>query len=56
METARNRRTGFLDSGTTCHMTPYISDFIPGSLMETDKYIKIEDDHFITEEKQEKIR
>ena len=28
-----------LDSGTTCHMTPDIWDFIPGVLVETDKYI-----------------
>ena len=27
-----------LDSGATCHMTPYVSDFIPGSLEDTDKY------------------
>ena len=26
-----------LDSGATCHMTPEISDFIPGSLEDTDK-------------------
>ena len=26
-----------LDSGETCHMTPEISDFVPGSLTETDK-------------------
>ena len=28
-----------LDSGATCHMTPEVSDFIPGSLDDTDKYI-----------------
>ena len=26
-----------LDSGATCHMTPQVSDFIPGSLENTDK-------------------
>ena len=26
-----------LDSGATCHMTPEVSDFIPGSLGDTDK-------------------
>ena len=26
-----------LDSGATCHMTPELSDFIPGSLEDTDK-------------------
>ena len=28
-----------LDSGATCHMTPNVSDFIPGSLEDTDKHI-----------------
>ena len=28
-----------LESGATCHMTPDISDFILGSLVEIDKYI-----------------
>ena len=28
-----------LDSVATCHMTPEVSDFIPGSLEDTDKYI-----------------
>ena len=28
-----------LDSVATCHMTPQVSDFIPGSLEDTDKYI-----------------
>ena len=28
-----------LDPSATCYMTPEISDFIPGSLTETDKYI-----------------
>ena len=30
-----------LYSDATCHMTPDISDFIPGSLVKTDKYIEI---------------
>ena len=37
-----------LDSGVTCHMTPKVSDFIPGSLAETDKYIKVADGNFVT--------
>ena len=37
-----------LDSGATCHMTPNISDFIPGSLAETDKYTKVADGNFVT--------
>ena len=38
-----------LDSGLTCHMTLDISGFVPGSLVETDKYIKVADGYFITE-------
>ena len=37
-----------LDSGETCHTTPEISHFIPGSLVETDKYIKVSDGKFVT--------
>ena len=35
-----------LDSGETCHMTPDISDFILGSLVEIDKYIEVVFGHF----------
>ena len=37
-----------LDSGATFHMTLEISDFIPGSLVETDKYIEVADENFVT--------
>ena len=37
-----------LDSGSTCHMTPEVSDFIPGSLQDKDKYIEVADGHHIT--------
>ena len=37
-----------LDSGATCHMTPEVSDFIPGSLEDTDKYIEVTDGHHVT--------
>ena len=37
-----------LDSVTTCPMTPDISDLIPGSFVETDKYIEIADGNFVT--------
>ena len=37
-----------LDSGATCHMTPYILGFIPGSLEDTDKHIKVSDRHHVT--------
>ena len=36
------------DWGATCHMTPEISDFIMGSLVETDKYIEVADGIFFT--------
>ena len=34
-----------LDSGATCHMTPEFSDYIPGTLEDTDKYIEVADRH-----------
>ena len=37
-----------LESGVTCHMTPDISDFIPGQLVETEKYIEVADGNFFT--------
>ena len=37
-----------LDSGATCHMTPEVLDFIPGSLEDTDKYIEVADGHHVT--------
>ena len=36
-----------LDSGATCHMTPQVSDFILGSLEDTDKYIEVADVHYV---------
>ena len=36
-----------LDSGATCHMTPQVSDFIPGSLEDTDKHIEVAYGHHI---------
>ena len=36
-----------LDSGSTCQMTPEVSDFIPGSLEDTDKYIEVADVHHV---------
>ena len=32
-----------LDSGCTCHMTPYPTDFLPGSLEVEDKLVEIAD-------------
>ena len=37
-----------LDSGATCHMTPEVTDFIPGSLEDTDKFIEVVDGHNVT--------
>ena len=34
-----------LDSGATCHMTPEVSDFIPGSLEDKYKKIEVADGH-----------
>ena len=36
------------DSGATCHMTPEVTDFIPGSLEDTDKFIEVADGHHVT--------
>ena len=40
-----------LDSGATCHMTPEFTDFIPGSLQDTDKFIEVADGHHFTAKK-----
>ena len=40
-----------LDSVATCHMTPEVSGFIPGSLEDRDKYIKVADRHHVTAKK-----
>ena len=37
-----------LDSGATCHITPEVSYFIPGSLEDSDKYIGVADGHHVT--------
>ena len=36
-----------LDLGATCQMTPEVSDFIPGSLEDTDTYIEVADGHHV---------
>ena len=40
--------TWILDLGATCHMTPEVSDFIPGTLEDTDKYFEVADVHHIS--------
>ena len=37
-----------LDSGETCHMTPEVTDFIPGTLEYMDEYIEVADGHHVT--------
>ena len=37
-----------LDSGATCYTTPEISNFIPGSLAETEKYTKVSNGNYVT--------
>ena len=43
-----------LDSGATCHMTPEVSDFIPGLLEDTDKHIAVADGHHATAKQKDK--
>ena len=40
-----------LDSGATCHIKPEVSDSIPGSLEDTDKYIEVLGGHHVTAKK-----
>ena len=40
-----------LDSGATCHMTPEVTDFVPGSLEDTYKFIEVADGHHVTARK-----
>ena len=42
-----------LDSGATCHMTPEVTDFIPGSLEDADKFIGVADGHHVTVKKKD---
>ena len=45
-----------LDSGATFHMTPEVTDFIPGSLEDTDKFIEVTDRHRVTAKQKESVR
>ena len=45
-----------LDSGATCHMTPEVTDFIPGSLEDTDKLIEVADGHHVTAKQKGSVR
>ena len=45
-----------LDSGATCHMTPEVKDFIPGTLEDTDKNIEVADGHHVTAKQKGSVR
>ena len=45
-----------MDSGATCHMTPAVSDFIPGSLEDTDKHIEVADRHHVIAKQKVQVR
>ena len=45
-----------LDSGATCHMTPEVTDFIPGSLEDTYKFIEVADGHHVTVKQKLSVR
>ena len=42
--------------GSNVHMTPDVSDFIPGSLEDTDKYIEVVDGHHVTAKQKGKVQ
>ena len=42
--------------GATCHMTPYVSNFISGSLEDTDKHIEVADGHHVTAKQKGQVR
>ena len=44
------------DSGATCHIPPQVSDFIPGSLEDTDKHIEVADGHHVTAKQKVQIQ
>ena len=45
-----------LESGETCHMTPEVTDFIPGSLEDTDKFIEVANGHHVTAKQKGSVR
>ena len=45
-----------LDSGATCHMTPEVTDFIPGSLEDMDKFIEVANGHHVTAKQKGSVR
>ena len=45
-----------LDSGDTCHMTPEVTDFIPVSLEDKDRFIEVADGHHVTAKQKGSVR
>ena len=45
-----------LDSGATCHMKPEVSDFILGSLEDTNKHIEVTDGHRVTAKQKRQVQ
>ena len=45
-----------LDSGATFHMTTEVTDFIPGSLDDTDKFIEVADRNHVTAKQKGSVR
>ena len=45
-----------LDSGATCHMTPAVTDFIPGSLENMYKFIEVAEVHHVTAKQKGSVR
>ena len=45
-----------LDSGATCHMTLEVTDLIPGSLKDTDKYIEVGYRNHVTEKQKGSVK
>ena len=45
-----------LDLEETCHMTPEVLDFIPGTLEDTDKYIEVAYGHHVTSKEKVQVR
>ena len=45
----------FLDSVATCHMTLEVSDFIPRSLEDTNKYIEVAGIHHVTAKQKSQV-
>ena len=44
-----------LDSGETSHMTPQVSDFVPGSLEDINKHIEVADGRHVTEKQKGQV-